>query len=104
YVAEALRVPGAPGRVIPMPPERPLARRTDEERAQARRTLGLPPLGVGPDVALFVGRLVRQKGLDLLLRALPPETPLLVVGHGPAEPALRALAGGHVRFLGARSG
>lgn len=46
---------------------------------------------------VFVGRLVSDKGADLLLQALarlaPNERPrLTVVGRGPEEPALRALA------------
>jgi glycosyltransferase involved in cell wall biosynthesis len=60
---------------------------------------------------LFVGRLVEVKGVDVLLRALPrvrarhPGLGLVVVGHGPQEPALRRLAdelglGGAVEFAG----
>ena len=45
---------------------------------------------------IFVGRLVSDKGADLLLRALGllqrPGTNLTIVGHGPEENALRALA------------
>lgn len=49
---------------------------------------------------LFVGRLVEKKGVDLLLRALPPilethpETRLVIAGGGPLEPDLRCLAEG----------
>jgi glycosyltransferase involved in cell wall biosynthesis len=66
-----------------------------------------------PDRLLFVGRLVPKKGLRHLLEALPavrrvrPGVALDIVGYGPDEPALRALAthlglDGAVRFLGAR--
>src|SRR5262249_21289873 len=60
---------------------------------------------------IFVGRLVSDKGLDVLLRALAlvnqqdPHRTLTVVGGGPEEPAMRNLAqslGVHdrVRFVG----
>lgn len=60
------------------------------------------PLGRG---AVYVGRLSAEKGVSLLLeawRALP-DVPLTLVGTGPEEPALRALAAGlpRVRFAGA---
>jgi glycogen(starch) synthase len=60
---------------------------------------------------IFVGRLVSDKGADLLLRALSllkgPRTNLTIVGHGPEEKALRALASElklDVTFAGAMSG
>jgi len=66
----------------------------------------------GPARLLFVGRVVRQKGLDVLLDALAglgnaPDWSLDVVGDGPArvELAARALRLGlteRVRFLGWR--
>jgi glycosyltransferase involved in cell wall biosynthesis len=54
--------------------------------------LGLAP---GGRVILFVGRLHRQKGLDLLLDVAPtllglhPDWRLAIVGDGPLEPAVR---------------
>src|SRR5262249_21380152 len=62
------------------------------ERRRARTSLGIA--GDEP-WAVFVGRLTREKGADVLLRAL--ETPvglggLLVVGDGPERNALEALA------------
>jgi glycosyltransferase involved in cell wall biosynthesis len=52
---------------------------------------------------LYVGRLDREKGLDVLLRAFE-EVPgrLVVVGGGPDEARLRALASGRVEFAGVR--
>jgi glycosyltransferase involved in cell wall biosynthesis len=44
----------------------------------------------------YVGRLVEQKNVDALLRAFAPladQAKLIITGRGPAEPALRALAG-----------
>jgi glycosyltransferase involved in cell wall biosynthesis len=48
-------------------------------------------------VALFVGRLVPEKGVDVLVRAFRhvmlrrPEARLVIVGEGPEAPALRSL-------------
>jgi glycosyltransferase involved in cell wall biosynthesis len=68
------------------------------------RTLGAPPArtrviygGTDPDRfhpepdlprdgVLYVGRLTPHKGVDRLLRALPPGTPLTVVGTGGHDP------------------
>jgi glycosyltransferase involved in cell wall biosynthesis len=50
---------------------------------------------------LYVGRLDREKGVDVLLRAfhrVPGE--LVIVGGGREEPALRAHASERVRFVG----
>jgi glycosyltransferase involved in cell wall biosynthesis len=69
-----------------------------------------PPLADPPTVA-FAGRLVREKGVDVLLRAFTavverlPEAQLLVAGEGAELARLRRLAGelrieSRVRFLG----
>jgi rhamnosyl/mannosyltransferase len=52
-----------------------------------------PPPGAAPR-ALFIGRLVPFKGLDILLRALEqvPDLRLDIVGTGPEGPRLRTLA------------
>jgi glycosyltransferase involved in cell wall biosynthesis len=102
YVADALRIDGAPGRVVAMPgrslplPARELARRA---------------LGIAPDeprlVVLFVGRLVPEKGADLLLASLPEDVLALVVGDGPEHARLAttdAVRSGRARLLGARFG
>lgn len=65
----------------------------------------------GEDVILFVGRLVREKGVDTLLDAFPaildrrPATALVIAGTGPNEDSLRRRAGemglgGRVHFTG----
>jgi len=57
-------------------------------------------LGDAP-VICFVSRLVRRKGADMLISALPrvvaeiPGTKLLIVGHGPDETRLRNLTALH---------
>ena len=72
---------------------------------RARYSLGNAP------VVVCVSRLVPRKGQDVLVRALPalrarvPGTRLLLVGGGPHEAALRAIAdqhgvAGHVVFTG----
>lgn len=53
--------------------------------------------------ALYVGRLSREKGVDVLLEAWRqlPDIPLTIVGGGPEEAALRSSAPPGVRFTGA---
>ncbi|KUN58459.1 alpha-(1-2)-phosphatidylinositol mannosyltransferase [Streptomyces canus] len=57
----------------------------------------------GKRVILCVARLVRRKGQDMLIRALPlvqravPEAVLVLVGQGPDEARLRKLAQRHAR-------
>ncbi len=60
-----------------------------------------------PARALFIGRLERYKGVDVLLRALSrtEDIDLDVVGHGPEAPRLKTLAkalelGNRVRWFG----
>ncbi len=62
------------------------------------------------DTLVFVGRLVREKGVDLLLRAVAAvsDAQLRIVGDGPERGALHALAidlglADRVTFLGSRS-
>jgi glycosyltransferase involved in cell wall biosynthesis len=82
-----------------------------DERAAARRELGIPDGGLA---AITVGRLDRLKGVDLqvevwgeVLRAQPAAA-LLVVGDGPERAALERHAADHglqrsLHFLGWRS-
>lgn len=71
--------------------------------SECRKKLGLPE---DPPLILFAGRLLRLKGVDLLLRALPrlSDAHLAVVGSGEEDGALRSLADevakGRVHFLG----
>jgi glycosyltransferase involved in cell wall biosynthesis len=53
-----------------------------------------PPPPGAPPRAIFIGRLVAYKGLDVLLRALElvPELRLDIIGSGPEGPRLRTLA------------
>lgn len=107
YVSESLRIDGAPGRVVAMPALEDAAPRTDAERAAARAGLGLDPVGRGPLVLLFLGRLIADKGADLLLDALPDDVLLLLAGDGPDRAALAdhpAVRRGQARLLGLRLG
>jgi glycosyltransferase involved in cell wall biosynthesis len=74
------------------------------EAGRARAELGIPHDG---PLLGAVGRLVEQKGHDVLLRALAelPGARLAIVGEGPAEADLRARAaslGDRVHWLGWR--
>lgn len=80
------------------------------DQALARRALGLP---LASPVLLSVGRLDREKSLDLLLRAFAyvaaavPQALLLLVGQGKEAGRLQALGrrlgcGDRIRFLGGR--
>jgi glycosyltransferase involved in cell wall biosynthesis len=100
YVADALSIPGAPGRVIAMPPLHAAGPRTLDEQRLARAALDLPPPGQGPLVVLYVGRMVPDKGVDLLLEAVPAGALVLLVGDGPMRPP----SCDRVRVLGARFG
>lgn len=62
---------------------------------------GLPePWGENPrdevprdvPVLLSTSRLVRQKGIDVAIRAVPDDAVLVVLGEGPERPALESLA------------
>lgn len=98
YVAEALRVDGAPGRVVPMAIEvAPIAAATS---AVARET-ARAELGVDGFVVAFLGRLIHDKGVDLVIDALPDGATLLVGGDGPERASLVRRAGARrVRFCG----
>jgi 1,2-diacylglycerol 3-alpha-glucosyltransferase len=86
------------------------AARDPEARRRARAELGIAE--DAPLVA-FIGRLAKEKSIDMILRALPalverlPAAKLLVMGEGPERPALEALAGelcppGSFLFAGSR--
>jgi len=61
---------------------------------QSRWEVVPPPPPGGTPRAIFIGRLVAYKGIDILLRALErvPDLRLDVVGSGPEGPRLRTLA------------
>ena len=82
---------------------------TQSARDRARVELGLQ---ADQSVLLSLGRLVKKKGIEYLIRALPdivrsaPHTVCLVAGDGPERAALQQLAAElgvalHTRFLGA---
>jgi glycosyltransferase involved in cell wall biosynthesis len=73
-----------------------IANPVDVERIGVRSREPLPP-DVRTPFILGAGRLTRQKGFDILLRAyaaanLPGEVHLVLLGEGPERPALQALA------------
>jgi glycosyltransferase involved in cell wall biosynthesis len=88
-----------------------LGRRSDERRSRVRRSLGI---GDAAPVALAVARQEPQKGLDVLVRAVPairaslPDAVVLVAGReGRSTEQLQVLQAAlpepaAVRFLGAR--
>jgi glycosyltransferase involved in cell wall biosynthesis len=94
-VARRLRAWGIPGsrvEVIPNAIELTDYRFDPGRRAAVRNRLGIP---TDRFVIGFVGRLVRGKRADLVLRAVvgQPEVSVLAVGEGPQRPALTRLAG-----------
>jgi glycosyltransferase involved in cell wall biosynthesis len=103
---EHLGVPTTKIRVIPngVPANRFPLRRPDE-RSTTRRTLGLEP---GAPVAVCVGALVAEKGVDLVIDAVAviPDLQLVVVGQGPERSRLeaqaRTAAPGRITFLGSQ--
>ncbi len=111
-VSEAERVTGVrsgiTGRwaVVPngIDPERFHPASADTARAGLAPLAGLPPR---TPLAVCVGRLCRQKGQDVLLRAWDtvvrrvPDARLVLVGDGPDRDRLRAHAPASVLFAGA---
>ncbi|MFF4523754.1 glycosyltransferase family 4 protein [Streptomyces bluensis] len=107
-IATAL-TPAAAGRMVQLPPgvdEKTFHPGSGGDEVRARLGLTDRP------VVVCVSRLVRRKGQDTLIRALPrilarqPGTVLLIVGGGPYEKDLRRLAhetgvAGSVHFTGA---
>lgn len=75
---------------------------TADLKRKIRSTLDLP---AGP-VVIFTGRLVPEKGVDLLLKAwdavshVHPEATLVIVGEGDLRDQLQTQAGAGVRFIG----
>ena len=77
-----------PGRFAPTP-------------AVTERVAALRASWGGEPVVLSVGRLVGYKGFDVLIRAMAGlAATLVLVGTGPEEARLKALAGPRVRLLG----
>ena len=100
YTSASLQLSGAPGRVVPMGVAVAEFAATEEQRAAARRELG-----VTTKTVLALGRLVPVKGLEGLLAALwqLPGVELLIAGDGPLRWTLEQAAGPlgpRVRFLG----
>jgi len=64
---------------------------------------GVFPASPRREGAVFIGRLSTEKGVDVLLSAWQelPDIPLTIIGEGPDEQRLRAMAPPNVRFLGA---
>lgn len=89
--------------VIPNTVDLPIPELT---RDQARRAV-LPQVSDNVPLILCVARLAPQKGQDILLRAWPqvrrtvPNARLALVGSGPYEQALRAMASPDVVFISA---
>ncbi len=84
----------------------PLGIRQPSVEPASRAALGLPE---GVFLTVTVGRLIRRKAIDVLLRALSQpdcaDVHLAIVGSGPESASLELLAGdlgiaGRVRFLG----
>lgn len=107
YTSEQLRLPGVPGRVVPMGIDVQEFATSETARAAARKQFDLkrPTL-------LFLGRLVPVKGLETLLSALSlvvrsHAVELIVAGDGPLKSELSEHARREalpVRFVGEVAG
>ncbi|MBU6335722.1 MAG: glycosyltransferase family 1 protein [Chloroflexi bacterium] len=78
---------------------------TERFHPRLRSSAWRQSLGIDDDtpIMLYVGRVAAEKRVDLLadLALRAPERPLVIVGDGPARPALeRRLAGTRTRFTG----
>ena len=74
----------------------------DPQRIRVKSNFALPSerrTGPGGPV-LFLGRIDHQKGLDVVLRALPRGSELLVAGDGPEREGLEPRANRATTFLG----
>jgi 1,2-diacylglycerol 3-alpha-glucosyltransferase len=102
FVARRLRAQDVRRPIEVLPTGVDLERFRPGGRAAARHALGL---GDADRILLYVGRLDREKNLELLLdavaRVATPGTRLLLVGRGMQAPALRSAAA--ARGLGARA-
>src|SRR5262249_30239211 len=107
-VARRPRAPRPRGGVLalatrPAPPPAPphgAARRPGPAPERARQAVGVDGF-----VVALLGRLMFDKGCDLLVEALPEGATLLVAGAGPERAALeRQATGRRVRFLGHLAG
>jgi len=96
--------------VIPYSSRMTVGDATAAERGRLRQQLGLPPEAL---LIAVVGRIEDQKGVDLLVRAVPtvvaqvPRAHVVVVGDGTRRAAAEALTGelgvaDHVHFTGWR--
>lgn len=101
--AEILRLRGYKG-AVRIAPQFGVDLSTFQPGPSTRATLGLPPDGL---IVGFVGRLVREKGVETALRAIAevPQAHLALVGVGPLEEFLRRAASSlgiadRVHFLG----
>lgn len=86
----------------------PDADSVEEIGRRAPRREVIQRLGLEPPVVGYVGRLLRQKGVDLLLRAvsMSPKVSLAILGDGPERESLESLAkelgiAGRTRFFAA---
>jgi len=109
-VRAVLKKRGVTAPIEVVPTGVPLHLFTPEDQARARTALGLP---LTDPILLYVGRLDREKNVELLLDAFPlvaetlPEARLLLVGQGTEADRLRARAhdasvGDRVSFVGAK--
>ncbi len=109
-VADVLRRAGRRGpiSIVPNAIEAKAAPSGPDKRCELRRSFGLAP---NEFVLACLGRLSREKGIDVLLSAArafvveKPETRILIAGDGPERQALmregsQSALAGHVRFLG----
>ena len=56
------------------------------------------------DYILYFGRLSEEKGIDILINALPKNINLIIAGSGPLEEKIKSIKENNIKYVGFKSG